>query len=86
MNIKRTPKVRSDDEPPKKLTKLEIVAEAPESERYDFTTRINCLKCNIEIPKEAGNVAACKTEKLLIMVAPNDHSCPSFRSDTWTPV
>jgi hypothetical protein len=58
MNIKRTPKHRDEDEPPKKLTKLEIQAEEPESERYDFATTIHCRKCNFEIPKEYGNVSS----------------------------
>ena len=58
MNIKRTPKVREDEdnEPPKKLTKLEIVAEEPESERFDFTTKIQCQTCDMEIPATSGNV------------------------------
>ena len=58
MNIKRTPKVRADEdeERPKKLTKLEIVAEEPESERFDFHTKVVCQECNIEIPSTAGDV------------------------------
>ena len=56
MNIKRTPKIREESEPPKKVTKLEILAEEPESERYDFTIAIYCRHCNVEIPKDAGDV------------------------------
>ena len=60
MNIKRTPKVRLEDNGdqarPKKLTKLEIKAEEPESERYDFKTRLECRICNVEIPQSSGNV------------------------------
>ena len=56
MNIKRIPKIRDEDEPPKKLTKLEIPVEEPESERYDFTITIHCRKCNLQIPKDYGNV------------------------------
>lgn len=57
MNVKRSPKIRDESEPPKKLTKLEIVAEDPESERYDFTTRVFCHHCNLEISKDAGDVS-----------------------------
>ena len=57
MNVKRSPKVREDSERPKKLTKLEIVADEPEHERYDFTTKVTCLACNTEIPETTGNVS-----------------------------
>ena len=56
LNVRRVPKVRSEDEPPKKLTKLEIVAEEPENEKYDFHTTVHCVKCNISIPPDQGNV------------------------------
>jgi ubiquitin carboxyl-terminal hydrolase 5/13 len=58
LNIKRTPKIRpeEDGERPKKLTKLEIVAEEPESERYDFHTKVRCQTCNVEISSSTGHV------------------------------
>jgi ubiquitin carboxyl-terminal hydrolase 5/13 len=56
LNIKRTPKFRPEEEPPKKLTKLEIVAEEPESERFDFHTSVYCRICSTAISKDAGNV------------------------------
>ena len=79
MNIKRTPKHRDEDEPPKKLTKLEIPAEEPESERYDFTTTIHCRKCNFEIPKDYGNVSRFQIPILTLVT--HDHSRCSFCSD-----
>jgi ubiquitin carboxyl-terminal hydrolase 5/13 len=57
LNVRRVSKIRSEDaEPPKKLTKLEIVAEEPESEKYDFHTSVHCLQCNLSIPTDQANV------------------------------
>lgn len=56
VNIKRTPKQRPDEQPPKKLTKLEIVAEEPEHEKYDFHTKVECRACNTEIRSDNGDV------------------------------
>jgi ubiquitin carboxyl-terminal hydrolase 5/13 len=56
INIRRTPKQRTDDQPPKKLTKLEIVAEEPEHEKYDFHTKVECRICNTAIPSDTGDV------------------------------
>ena len=59
LNVRRVPKNkgRSEDEPPKKLTKLEIVAEEPESEKYDFNTSVHCLDCNLFIHSDQANVS-----------------------------
>ena len=59
LNIRRTPKVRKDEseERPKKLTKLEILAEEPESERFDFNMRVHCFDCNVDVPSDEGNVS-----------------------------
>jgi uncharacterized UBP type Zn finger protein len=72
VNIKRIPKPRSDDERPKKLTKLEIVAEEPESERYDWITQVKCRHCG-DIPSEVGNVIPSVT---LIVASRNHPGCP----------
>jgi uncharacterized UBP type Zn finger protein len=68
VNVKRIPKPRSDDERPKKLTKLEIVAEEPESERYDWITQVHCHHCG-DIPSEVGNVIPSIT----LILAPGNH-------------
>jgi hypothetical protein len=58
MNVKRTPKQRDEEERPKKLTKLEITAEEPEFERYDFTTTVYCRDCKTGIPNDTENVCS----------------------------
>jgi hypothetical protein len=83
MNFRRTPKVRQDDDDsdgrPKKLTKLEIKAEEPESERFDFHTQIECRTCNIQIPQSAGNVSLfCALSDI---IAFHHYSRPALRTD-----
>jgi hypothetical protein len=56
LNVKRVPKERPDEERPRKLTKLEILADEPESERFDFITNVKCYECG-DIPPTAGNVS-----------------------------
>jgi ubiquitin carboxyl-terminal hydrolase 5/13 len=56
VNVRRTPKVRPVDERPKKLTKLEILPEEPESERYDFHTKVYCQECSVDVPSDYGQV------------------------------
>jgi ubiquitin carboxyl-terminal hydrolase 5/13 len=66
MNVRRVPKTRSsEEEPPQKLTKLEIVAEEPESEKYDFHTSVHCLACNLSIPTTEGNVTSLSNSFLI---------------------
>jgi uncharacterized UBP type Zn finger protein len=79
INIKRTPKIRPDDEPPKKLTKLEIQAEEPESERYDFTTTVHCRLCNSQVSKDQEHVFIPHMTRFLhTFLASQYYSCRSF--------
>lgn len=55
MNIKRTPKPKKVDEPPQKITKLEIVEEK-EEDLYDIATKIQCLFCNQELDRTYGKL------------------------------
>ncbi|OUM68121.1 hypothetical protein PIROE2DRAFT_68746 [Piromyces sp. E2] len=55
MNIKRTPKPKKVDEPPQKITKLEIVEER-EEDLYDINTKIKCLDCNKELDRTYGKL------------------------------
>jgi len=55
MNIKRTLKPKKIDEPPQKITKLEIVEEK-EEDLYDKTIKILCLDCNKEIDRTYGKL------------------------------
>jgi len=80
INIKRTPKIRPDDERPKKLTKLEIQAEEPESERYDFTTTVHCLICNSQLSKDQEPVFLPRG-LILTFLAPQYYSRRSFCTD-----
>ncbi|KAI0120944.1 ubiquitin carboxyl-terminal hydrolase [Xylariales sp. AK1849] len=48
LNIRRTRKQLVKDEPPAKITKLAIAAEA-EADRYDTHTTVKCLECNTDI-------------------------------------
>jgi len=43
------------DEPPQKITKLEIVEEK-EEDLYDINTKIKCLVCNKELNRTYGKV------------------------------
>ena len=43
------------DEPPQKITKLEIVEEK-EEDLYDIATKIQCLFCNQELDRTYGKV------------------------------
>ena len=47
LNIQRTRKQVSRDEPPQKISKLAIAAET-ETDRYDTVTRVKCYECNID--------------------------------------
>src|SRR5579859_5079268 len=77
MNIKRTPKQRPDDQPPKKLTKLEIVADEPEHDKYDFHTKVECRTCNIDIGTDTGNVSSSS----VLPVIPHTTSLSLHSSD-----
>ncbi|KAH8589449.1 ubiquitin carboxyl-terminal hydrolase [Bisporella sp. PMI_857] len=58
LNIRRTRKQVSRDEPPQKVTKLAIAAET-EADRYDYHTTVKCYECGIEdIDKSEGKLAA----------------------------
>ena len=58
LNIKRTRKFKVRDEPPQKMTKISIAAET-EADRYDFTTTVRCLECEVDIvDKENGKIGA----------------------------
>ncbi|KAK7992937.1 Ubiquitinyl hydrolase 1 [Apiospora saccharicola] len=48
LNIRRTRKQVTKDEPPAKMTKLAIAAET-EADRYDYHTAAKCLECNVDI-------------------------------------
>lgn len=57
LNITRKRKAVSRDEPPKKISKLEIAAET-EADRYDIYTRLDCYECRIEgVEKTEGKLA-----------------------------
>lgn len=56
LNIRRTRKQITRDEPPAKMTKLAIAAET-EADRYDYHTVPKCLECNTEIDAAHPNVA-----------------------------
>jgi ubiquitin carboxyl-terminal hydrolase 5/13 len=60
VNIKRTRKPASRDEPPQKMSKLSIKAET-EADRYDTATQVKCYDCGID------NVGA-STGKLALVV------------------
>lgn len=56
LNIKRTRKHVSREEPPAKMTKLSIAAET-ETDRYDTTTTVKCYECGIdEVDKNSGKL------------------------------
>ncbi|KAI9772111.1 MAG: hypothetical protein M1840_001399 [Geoglossum simile] len=56
LNIKRTRKPVTRDEPPQKISKLAIAAET-EADRYDTTIRVKCYDCNLEdADKGSGNL------------------------------
>ena len=56
LNIKRKRKHVSKEEPPQKMTKLAIAAET-EADRYDITTRVDCLECNVQdVDKSSGKL------------------------------
>ncbi|KAK8879132.1 ubiquitin carboxyl-terminal hydrolase 14 [Apiospora arundinis] len=48
LNIRRTRKQVTKDEPPAKMTKLAIAAET-EADRYDYHTAAKCLECKVDI-------------------------------------
>ncbi|KAF2722305.1 ubiquitinyl hydrolase [Polychaeton citri CBS 116435] len=59
MNIKRSRKrkIRNEQEPPQKLSKLAIAAET-EEDRYDTKTSVHCFECGIvDISKEQGKLS-----------------------------
>ncbi|KAH7081616.1 ubiquitin carboxyl-terminal hydrolase 14 [Paraphoma chrysanthemicola] len=47
LNIKRTRKQITRDEPPQKVTKLAIAAET-EADRYDTATQVKCYECGVD--------------------------------------
>lgn len=47
LNIRRTRKGVVRDEPPQKISKLEIAAET-EADRYDYETSVKCFECNVD--------------------------------------
>ncbi|KAG4090772.1 ubiquitinyl hydrolase [Neocallimastix lanati (nom. inval.)] len=55
MNIKRTLKPKKVNEPPQKITKLEIVEEKQE-DLYDVNTKIQCLICNKDLDRTYGKL------------------------------
>jgi ubiquitin carboxyl-terminal hydrolase 5/13 len=57
VNIKRTRKAVSRDEPPQKMSKLSIAAET-EADRYDTATQVKCYDCGIEnVDASTGKLA-----------------------------
>ncbi|KAF2101863.1 ubiquitin thiolesterase [Rhizodiscina lignyota] len=57
LNIKRTRKKVSRDEPPQKISKLAIAAET-EADRYDTTTSVKCYECGVDnVDKSSGKLA-----------------------------
>ncbi|KAI9854698.1 MAG: hypothetical protein M1824_006650 [Vezdaea acicularis] len=58
LNIKRTRKAVKRDEPPKKVTKLEIAAET-EADRYNTSIRVRCYECQMDdVDKTSGKLPA----------------------------
>ncbi|KXT02286.1 hypothetical protein AC578_243 [Pseudocercospora eumusae] len=57
VNIQRTRKrkLRDDNEPPEKISKLEIKAET-EEDRYDTKTEVKCFQCNVSAISKDGKV------------------------------
>lgn len=57
VNIQRTRKrkLRDDNEPPEKISKLEIKAET-EEDRYDTKTEVKCFQCNTSDIAQEGTV------------------------------
>ncbi|KAL8968619.1 MAG: hypothetical protein Q9183_002377 [Haloplaca sp. 2 TL-2023] len=57
VNIKRTrKKVKRDDEPPQKISKLAIAAET-EADRFDTTTEVRCYVCRVDdVDKQSGKL------------------------------
>jgi len=47
LNIRRTRKRKERDEPPEKMSKLEIKAET-DADRYDITTGLRCHECGVD--------------------------------------
>ncbi|KAH7354020.1 hypothetical protein B0T11DRAFT_122911 [Plectosphaerella cucumerina] len=56
LNIRRTRKFVSRDEPPQKMSKLSIAAET-EEDRYDTHTTAKCLECDLELDKSDAKLA-----------------------------
>ncbi|KAK7932301.1 ubiquitin carboxyl-terminal hydrolase 14 [Apiospora marii] len=57
LNIRRTRKQITKDEPPAKMTKLAIAAET-EADRYDYHTAAKCLECNVDIDLSNPKIAS----------------------------
>lgn len=56
LNIKRTRKNITREEPPAKMTKLSIAAET-ETDRYDTTTQVKCYDCMVDdVDKSSGKI------------------------------
>lgn len=56
LNIKRTRRAVTRDEPPAKVTKLSIQAET-ETDRFDTTTTVKCYECGVDdVDKSAGKL------------------------------
>lgn len=57
LNIKRTRKQVTRDEPPQKMSKLSIAAET-ETDRYETTTQVKCYECgDNDVDKSSGKLA-----------------------------
>ncbi|KAI0470602.1 hypothetical protein GGR56DRAFT_136697 [Xylariaceae sp. FL0804] len=56
LNIRRTRKQVTKDEPPAKMTKLAIAAET-EADRYDVATAVKCYECAKELDKSDPKLA-----------------------------